>query len=58
MHKIIFDTNIYIDFYNTGKFKEFIYQKRYPEIIYVSSIVIMELLAGAFQKMIELLLII
>ncbi len=50
MHKTIFDTNIYIDFYNTGKFKEFIYQKRYPEIIYVSSVVIMELLAGAFTK--------
>lgn len=50
MYKIIIDTNIYIDFYNTGKFKEFIFQKRYPEIIYVSSIVIMELLAGAFSR--------
>ena len=50
MYKIIIDTNIYIDFYNTGKFKEFIYQKRYPEIIYVSSVVLMELLAGAFSK--------
>ena len=50
MYKIILDTNIYIDFYNTGKFKEIIYQKRYPEIICVSSIVIMELLAGAFTQ--------
>ncbi|MBL7095113.1 PIN domain-containing protein [candidate division KSB1 bacterium] len=50
MSKYIIDTNIYIDFYNTGKFKEIIYQKKYPEIIYVSSVVIMELLAGAFIK--------
>jgi len=50
MNKIIIDTNIYIDFYNTGKFKEFIYRKRYPEIIYISSVVIMELLAGAFSR--------
>ena len=50
MSKIIIDTNIYIDFYNTGKFREIIYQRRYPEIIYISSIVIMELLAGAFSK--------
>ncbi len=50
MNKIIIDTNIYIDFYNSGKFKEFIYQRRYPEIIYLSSVVIMELLAGAFSK--------
>lgn len=50
MNKILFDTNIYIDFYNSGKFKELIYQKRYPEIIYVASVVIMELLAGAFSR--------
>jgi len=50
MYKIIIDTNIYIDFYNTGKYKEFIYQKRYPEIIYVSSVVLMELLAGSFSR--------
>lgn len=50
MNKFIIDTNIYIDFYNTGKFKEIIYQKKYPDVIYVSSLVIMELLAGAFTK--------
>lgn len=50
MNKIIIDTNIYIDFYNTGKYKEIIYQKQYPEIIYVSSVVIMELLAGTFSR--------
>ena len=50
MNKVLIDTNIYIDFYNTEKFQDIIYQKRYPEIIYVSSIVIMELLAGAFTR--------
>jgi len=50
MNKILIDTNVYIDFYNIEKFKEIIYQKRYPEIIYLSSIVIMELLAGAFTR--------
>lgn len=50
MNKIVIDTNVYIDFYNTEKFKDILYQKRYPEIIYISSIVITELLAGAFTR--------
>ena len=50
MNKIVIDTNVYIDFYNTERFKDILYQKRYPEIVYISSIVIMELLAGAFTR--------
>jgi predicted nucleic acid-binding protein len=50
MSRIIIDTNIYIDYFNSGKYAQVIYQEEYPQIIYVSSIVLMELMAGSFSR--------
>jgi predicted nucleic acid-binding protein len=50
MDKIIVDTNVYIDFFNSGQFSELFFQIKYPTLIYLSSIVLMELRAGAFTR--------
>ncbi|MFQ6039344.1 MAG: type II toxin-antitoxin system VapC family toxin [Candidatus Poribacteria bacterium] len=50
MNRIIIDTNIYIDYFNSGKHAQIIYQEGYPQVIHVSSIVLMELMAGSFSR--------
>jgi tRNA(fMet)-specific endonuclease VapC len=50
MDKLVIDSNIYIDFFNSGKFADLFYNVKYPTVIYLSSIVLMELRAGAFTR--------
>jgi predicted nucleic acid-binding protein len=44
----VIDTNIYIDFFNTGQFADLLFRTKYPTVIHLSAIVLMELRAGAF----------
>ena len=50
MDKLVIDSNIYIDFFNSGKFADLFHNIKYPTIIYLSTIVLMELRAGAFTR--------
>jgi len=50
MNRLILDTNIYIDYFNSSKYTQIIYQEGYPQIIHVSSIVLMELITGSFSR--------
>lgn len=50
MDKLVIDSNLYIDFFNSGKFADLLYNVKYPTVIYLSSIVLMELRAGAFTR--------
>lgn len=47
MSKLILDTNIYIDYLNQNKYQEIVFISAYPQRIFLSSIVLMELYAGA-----------
>jgi len=49
MNKLLLDTNIYIDYYRTDKFAAY-FEKTSENTVYVSAIVVMELLSGAFTK--------
>ena len=47
MRRLVFDTNIYIDWINQGEHEDVLFQ---PEAVkYLSSVVLMELRAGAFR---------
>jgi len=48
LNKVIFDTNIYIDFLNQSKYSDRIYNPDY--LVYLSSVVLMELFAGSSVK--------
>lgn len=48
MEKVVFDTNIYIDWINNQKHADIIFKKGIGK--FLSSIVLMELYAGTFQK--------
>lgn len=47
MSKLILDTAIYIDYFNASKYQEWVSIQNYPDRIYLSAIVLMELFAGA-----------
>lgn len=49
MNKLLLDTNIYIDYYKSDKFAGF-FEKTSDNTIYVSAVVVMELLSGVFTK--------
>ncbi|MGH7598749.1 MAG: type II toxin-antitoxin system VapC family toxin [bacterium] len=49
MNKFLLDTNIYIDYYKSDKFAEF-FERASDQTVYVSAVVVMELLSGAFSK--------
>jgi len=49
MNKLRLDTNIYIDYYKSDKFAAF-FERTSENTIYVSAVVVMELLSGAFTK--------
>lgn len=48
MLKVIFDTNIYIDWLNAGHYEELLLERSF--VRYMSTIVLMELRTGAFSK--------
>ena len=47
MQRVVIDTNIYIDWLNEGRYEDIIFQRE--AVKYLSSVVLMELLAGAFS---------
>ena len=47
MQRVVIDTNIYIDWLNAGRYEEIIFQRE--AVKYLSAVVLMELLAGAFS---------
>jgi predicted nucleic acid-binding protein len=49
MNKLLLDTNIYIDYYKSDKFIEF-FERASDKTVYVSAVVVMELLSGAFTR--------
>ncbi|MCI0696018.1 type II toxin-antitoxin system VapC family toxin [candidate division KSB1 bacterium] len=51
MNKLLADTNIYIDYRNSGRFTSILEpSKPSDEIVYVSAVVIMELFSGTFTR--------
>jgi hypothetical protein len=51
MNKLLADTNIYIDYRNSGRFTSILEpSKPSNEIVYVSAVVIMELFSGTFTR--------
>ncbi|MBM3235125.1 type II toxin-antitoxin system VapC family toxin [Candidatus Poribacteria bacterium] len=48
--KFLIDTNIYIDFINTNKYREWVFVRDYPTRLFLSAIVLMELYAGAHNR--------
>ena len=47
MRRVVIDTNIYIDWLNEGRYEDIIFQRE--AVKHFSSVVLMELLAGAFS---------
>jgi predicted nucleic acid-binding protein len=47
MHRLVIDTNVYIDWLNEGGYEAILFQR--DAVKYLSAIVMMELLAGAFS---------
>ena len=47
MQRIVIDTDVYIDWFNNGQHEAFVFQR--DAVKYLSSIVVMELAAGAFS---------
>ena len=47
MQRVVFDTNIYIDWLNAGRYESVIFQRE--AVKHLSAVVLMELLAGAFS---------
>ena len=47
MQRVVIDTNIYIDWLNEGRYEDIIFQRE--AVKHFSSVVLMELLAGAFS---------
>lgn len=48
MQKVVFDTNVYIDWINAGKYEEILFAQGFVK--YLSAVVLMELYAGAFSR--------
>ena len=46
MERVVIDTNVYIDWFNTGRHEAVLFQRE--AVKYLSAVVLMELLAGAF----------
>lgn len=49
-NKFLIDTNIYIDFINTNKYREWVFARDYPTKLFLSAVVLMELYAGAHNR--------
>ncbi len=49
MNRLLIDTNIYIDYLNGDKYKQVVFVGDYPKRLWLSSVVLMELYAGAFS---------
>jgi predicted nucleic acid-binding protein len=47
MHRIVIDTNIYIDWLNVGRHENVLFQR--TAVKYLSAVVVLELYAGAFS---------
>jgi predicted nucleic acid-binding protein len=47
MERIVIDTNVYIDWMNEGRHEAILFQRE--AVKYLSAVVLMELLAGAFS---------
>ena len=47
MQRVVIDTNIFIDWLNEGRYEDIIFQRE--AVKHLSSVVLMELLAGAFS---------
>jgi predicted nucleic acid-binding protein len=47
MHRVVIDTNLYIDWLNTGDHEAVLFQR--DAVKYLSAVVVMELSAGAFS---------
>ena len=46
MHRVVIDTNIYIDWFNVGRHEDVLFQR--DAVKHLSAVVLMELRAGAF----------
>jgi predicted nucleic acid-binding protein len=47
MRRVVIDTNVYIDWFNAGRYEEVLFQR--DTVKHLSAIVLMELRAGAFS---------